>query len=439
MKEMSKVKAFKKKSLSSILLEKQILSSLHYSLISNLNFSFQDKEYLYLILDYLPGGDLRYYMSRRIIFNETQIKFIMSNLLLSLNYIHNNNILHRDIKPENLVFDDKGYIHLTDFGISRKVKSGKLILEKSGTPGYISPEVLLNKPQSFSSDFFSVGVICYELLFGKKPFKGKNKKEIAEKILYKNIKLTQKDIPENYSLLMGDFINKLLKRNYRERLGNKGIDEIMNHSWLEGVDWEIIESKLVDNEQIPFVPTVGDNFDISVANKKDNMDMENYEECLKKINDSGYFKNFYFNYLSSINIAKSKIIHEKTSISHRFTSATEGIKSNPTQSDGDQDFNFISIGNNNNISFLKTTGINNNVLENNSDSNKKNLLTDSGLPKKSKTNYFKSNITIKKRIINYEKDHSSEINHINLFKEFDNDDNGNNNENNDYNDNEKVS
>ena len=84
MKEMSKVKAYQKKSLGSILLEKQILSNLHYSLIANLNFSFQDKEYLYLVLDYLPGGDLRYYMSRRIIFNEIHyIKYIIKFKLYS--------------------------------------------------------------------------------------------------------------------------------------------------------------------------------------------------------------------------------------------------------------------------------------------------------------------------------------------------------------------
>ena len=99
MKEMSKVKAYMKKSLASILSEKNILSNLHYSLISNLNISFQDKEYLYLVLDYLPGGDLRYYLSRKIIFTEPQIKFIISNLLLSLKYINSNNVIHRDIKP----------------------------------------------------------------------------------------------------------------------------------------------------------------------------------------------------------------------------------------------------------------------------------------------------------------------------------------------------
>ena len=99
-------------------------------------------------------------MTTNMRFNEFQIIFFISNLILSLKYVHNNNIVHRDIKPENLVFDDKGYLHLIDFGISRKIRNGKPILGKSGTPSYISPEVLLNKPQNFSSDFFSVGVIC---------------------------------------------------------------------------------------------------------------------------------------------------------------------------------------------------------------------------------------------------------------------------------------
>ena len=329
MKEMSKVKIYLKKSSSSVLSEKQILITLHYSLIANLYFSFQDKEYLYLILDYLPGGDLRYYMDTKMIFNEMQIKFFISNLILSLRYVHNNNILHRDIKPENLVFDDKGYLHLTDFGISCKLTNGRTIIDTSGSPSYISPEVLLNKPQNFSSDYFSVGVICYELLMGKKPFKGNNKKEIAEKILYKNIKLTKKNIPENYSVTMGDFINKLLKRNSKERLGNKNIEEILNHPWFEGVDWEIIESKFVDSKYMPFIPNIGDNFDIYIANKKENMDIENYDINLKKINNLGLFDNFYFNYYTLNNITKRKVIHEKEKIRLKYVNDTNESKTSP--------------------------------------------------------------------------------------------------------------
>ena len=418
MKEMSKVKIYLKKSLSYILSERIILSKLHYSLIANLNFSFQDKEFLYLILDYLPGGDLRYYMTTKMVFNECQIKFMIANLLLSLRYIHSNNILHRDIKPSNLVFDDKGYLHLTDFNISQKIRAGKPILSKSGTPGYISPEVLLNKPQNFCSDFFSVGVICYELLMGKQPFKGKNKKKIAEKILYKNIKLTKKDIPENYNIMIGDFINKLLKRNARERLGTKSIDEIINHPWLEGVEWEIIESKLVDSDSIPFIPSVGDNFDSTSANEKDDMNMDNYDKYLKKVNESGFFKNYYYNYYSFSVITKCKSIYEKTSIGHKYTTATEGVKSSFYQSEVDHGNNDITLENNNNISYNLPCPLNN------SEPNKNNKEEESDeYPRKSRTNYIKSNTTLKRRIIGYHKQKMDKIKKNKLFSEKDEDNN----------------
>ena len=296
MKEISKVKAYLNKSLPSALLEKYILSNLHHPLLANLNFSFQDKEYLYLVLDYLPGGDLRFYLNKGLIFSENQIKFFMANIILSLNYIHSMNIIHRDIKPENLVFDAKGYLHLTDFGISRKIKSGKYIIDKSGTPGYLAPEVLIKKPQNFSTDFFSVGIICYEIILGKKPFRGKNKKEIAEKILYKNIKIKPEYLPNGFSPYLSDFINRLLKRNQIERLGYKNIEEIKNHKWLQGLDWDSIENKRLTYDNIPFIPLIGDNFDLNFVNKKENINLQQYNEYLRKLNQSEIFKNFYFNY-----------------------------------------------------------------------------------------------------------------------------------------------
>ena len=112
MKEISKVKAYLKKSINSIRLEKTILKNLHHIFIVNLYFSFQDKDNLYLILDYYPGGDLRFYLEQNIQFTETQIKFFIANIILSLKYLRLNNILHRDIKPENFVFDKKGYLNL---------------------------------------------------------------------------------------------------------------------------------------------------------------------------------------------------------------------------------------------------------------------------------------------------------------------------------------
>ena len=321
MKEMSKVKAFMKKSLGSILLEKQILTRLHHPLIANLNFSFQDNEYLFLVLDYLSGGDMRYYMNKKIHFNENQIKFFISNILLSLKYIHNNNVLHRDIKPENLVFDEKGYLHITDFGISKNLKNDKNIYDKSGTPGYISPEVLLHKPQGPTSDFFSVGIICYELIFHKKPFKGKNKKEIAEKILTKEINITKNDLPENFNSNVCDFINKLLKRNDKDRLGHNGINELIQHNWFgNDIEWNMIEAKLCGN--VPFIPSGGDNFDSDIADKKDKIDMEHYNEYLKKINEGHYFNGFYYNYFA---ILKNKSFNTKTTnnYDHKTTASTK--------------------------------------------------------------------------------------------------------------------
>ena len=243
MKEISKVKAYLDDSLESIFIEYSILKRIHHPLIANLYYSFQDREFIFLILDYLPGGSLRYYISNKTIFNEKQTKFIIANIVLSLEYIHNCKIIHRDLKPENLLFDSKGYIHITDFGISKEIQNGEEITDISGTPGYISPEMIIKKPQSEVSDFFSIGVITYELIFGNRPFTGNNKNEIAENMINKKINIQEKDLPKDFSIDVADFINRLLEKKSNQRLGSRGIDEIKDHSWLEDIDWNGIELK----------------------------------------------------------------------------------------------------------------------------------------------------------------------------------------------------
>ena len=201
MKEISKVKTFLEGNIESLISEFNILKKLHYILISNLYFSYQDNEYIFLILDYLPGGTLRNQIpdTPSLIFSENQIKFLISNIILSLEYIHNQGIIHRDLKPENLLFDNEGYLHLTDFGISKIYNSENTkIFDISGTPGYISPEIIKREPQNFVSDFFGLGVIVYELIFGKRPFEGKNKDEIAENILNKKIYLNEKNMKKKF-------------------------------------------------------------------------------------------------------------------------------------------------------------------------------------------------------------------------------------------------
>ena len=104
-------------------------------------------------MDLFKGGDLRYHIFINKKFTESQSKFFCANVILGLEYIHNHNIIHRDIKPENLVLDSRGYTRITDFGIAKENKDDNS-LETSGTPGYMSPEVLLKKHHSFSTDFF---------------------------------------------------------------------------------------------------------------------------------------------------------------------------------------------------------------------------------------------------------------------------------------------
>ena len=319
MKEISKVKALIKKSINSIRMERAILKDIHYNFISNLYFSFQDKDFLYLIIDYYPGGDLRFYLEQNIQFNEKQIKFFVANIVLSLRYLRLNNILHRDIKPDNLVFDKKGYLNLTDFGISKKVKNNKIIKDKSGTPGYLSPEVLTGKNQTFSSDYFSLGIIIYELIFLERPFKGKTKQELAENILDNEINLTKDQLPNNFinspnADNLVDFINKLLKRKKEKRLGHKDINEIINHQWLKDINWDNLESKMLLEENIPFIPSPGDNFNFLKVNNHLNQKEKNYKSYLKLINNITLFNNFYYNFYSS----NSKKSEESTGRNSRF-------------------------------------------------------------------------------------------------------------------------
>lgn len=295
MKEISKVKAYLNHSLESIISENAILKKLRHSLISNLYFSFHDKENLYLVLDYLPGGNLRYYISEHTHFNDSQVKFFISCIILSIEYIHKNNIIHRDLKPENLLFDSEGYIHVTDFGISRLKKEGLEITDVSGTPGYISPEVIIGKPQNETSDYFNIGIITYELIFGKRPFEGNNKKEIADSILNTRINLNEHSIPKDFSPEVADFINRLLKRKNHQRLGARGIDEIKNHDWLEDVDWQGIEEKQIDISQMPFIPVLRDQ-DKNIIDSSEKKKIDKYNSILEKLNREGHFNNFYFRF-----------------------------------------------------------------------------------------------------------------------------------------------
>ncbi|KRX09353.1 Protein kinase-like domain [Pseudocohnilembus persalinus] len=245
--------------------EKKLLCQLKNPFIVNLEYSFQDRENLYLVLDWFSGGDLRYHIGKNRKFNEKQTKFFIACIFLGLEYLHTNGILHRDIKPENIILDEKGYLQITDLGIARIWKPDNQN-DTSGTPGYMAPEVMCRQNHGVAVDYFALGVIAYECMMGRRPYLGRNRKELRDQILAKQVQIKKSEIPTGWSLEAADFINKTLMRKPLARLGVDGPDQIKEHSWFKDYPWDKLENREIDP---PFVPAPGDeNFDAKQVNQK---------------------------------------------------------------------------------------------------------------------------------------------------------------------------
>ena len=309
---MSKVKIIDKKSEDSILGERDLLSKLKHPFIINMLCAFQDYENLYLVLDFLSGGDLRYQFNSDHTFTENELKIFISCIILSLEYIHSNNVIHRDIKPENLVLDSKGYLHLTDFGVA-KIINDVCITDTSGTPGYMAPEVIQGKNHSYPADFFAIGVVGYELIIGHRPYRGQNRKEIKKKMSpeEKEILIEEEDNKENkWSNHCINFINKCLRRNPEERIGYQyGIKELKEDIWFAQFDWK----KLMDkNLKISFIPKDEKNFDQNYCEKNDKItdaSFERYKEYMRKENYMKIFEGYtYYNNEVTVNTIENESI-----------------------------------------------------------------------------------------------------------------------------------
>ena len=313
-----------KNSINAIKYERELLSKLNHNLIINMHYAFQDYDNLYLVLDLLTGGDLRYQISRhpRQYFSEIQTKFFISCLVEALFYIHSQKIIHRDIKPENLVFDQNGYLHITDFGIA-KFYSKNNSHETSGTPGYMAPEVMQGLNHKYSVDFYAIGVITYELMMGRRPYSGKSRKEIKEQIMGKQAKINKLEIPNGWSFEAADFANKLLQRKEVNRLGFYNENNIKEHPWLKNVDMDLIKNKKI---KAPFLPKKNhDNYDKNYCEENEEMNFETlkrFEEYRLNKNYKDLFKGFTFYNINNLETqnetsdikSKTLIVHDKKMI-----------------------------------------------------------------------------------------------------------------------------
>ena len=272
-------------------------------------FSFQDYDNLYLIMDYLSGGDLRYHLSQRkaFPFNEIQVKFFISNIIIALEYIHSQQIIHRDLKPENLLLDTRGYVRLTDFGIatiSNKTENS-YSAESCGTIGYMAPEIILKLGCSYPVDFFALGVIGYEFMLGRRPYYGRNRREIKDWILSYQAKINFNRIKKGWSDNSRDFINKLIIRRPIKRLGYSGINEIKSHPWLKDINWDLLKDKKI---KAPYIPKEGkEYFDKKYCREESKSEKYKYFININEYNN--IFENYTFinyNYFSKFKKNASK-------------------------------------------------------------------------------------------------------------------------------------
>ncbi|XP_074850170.1 ribosomal protein S6 kinase alpha-3 isoform X1 [Carettochelys insculpta] len=233
-------------------MERDILVEVNHPFIVKLHYAFQTEGKLYLILDFLRGGDLFTRLSKEVMFTEEDVKFYLAELALALDHLHSLGIIYRDLKPENILLDEEGHIKLTDFGLSKEsIDHEKKAYSFCGTVEYMAPEVVNRRGHTQSADWWSFGVLMFEMLTGTLPFQGKDRKETMTMILKAKLGMPQFLSPEAQSLL-----RMLFKRNPANRLGAgpDGVEEIKRHLFFSTIDW----NKLYRREiHPPFKPATG--------------------------------------------------------------------------------------------------------------------------------------------------------------------------------------
>nr|XP_008123023.1 PREDICTED: ribosomal protein S6 kinase alpha-2 isoform X3 [Anolis carolinensis] len=233
-------------------MERDILAEVNHPFIVKLHYAFQTEGKLYLILDFLRGGDLFTRLSKEVMFTEEDVKFYLAELALALDHLHGLGIIYRDLKPENILLDEEGHIKITDFGLSKEaIDHDKRAYSFCGTIEYMAPEVVNRRGHTQSADWWSFGVLMFEMLTGSLPFQGKDRKETMALILKAKLGMPQFLSTEAQSLLRA-----LFKRNPSNRLGAglDGVEEIKRHPFFSTIDWNKLYRKEI---KPPFKPAVG--------------------------------------------------------------------------------------------------------------------------------------------------------------------------------------
>ncbi|CAO3673367.1 unnamed protein product [Umbelopsis vinacea] len=246
MKVLKKQEVVRLKQVEHINSEKQILAFVNFPFIVNLYCTFQDDRNLYMMLEYVVGGELFSHLRRAGRFTTDITRFYASEILLAVEYLHSKDIIYRDLKPENLLLDHSGHIKITDFGFAKTVVDRTWTL--CGTPEYLAPEIIQSKGHGKAVDWWAMGILIFEMLAGYPPFYDDNSFGIYEKILAGKVVF-----PAHFDPYAKDLLKRLLVGDRSRRLGNLkgGPDDVKRHKWFRGVDWfGLLEKKV----QAPIIP-----------------------------------------------------------------------------------------------------------------------------------------------------------------------------------------
>ncbi|KAK6943364.1 Protein kinase domain [Dillenia turbinata] len=240
MKVMRKDRIMEKNHAEYMKAERDILTKIDHPFIVQLRYSFQTKYRLYLVLDFINGGHLFFQLYHHGLFREDLARIYAAEIVSAVSHLHANGIMHRDLKPENILLDADGHAMLTDFGLAKEFEDNTRSNSMCGTVEYMSPEIILGKGHDKAADWWSVGILLFEMLTGKPPFIGGNRDKIQLKIIKDKIKLPSFLSSEAHSLLKG-----LLQKEPSKRLGSgpKGSEEIKHHKWLKAINWRKLEAR----------------------------------------------------------------------------------------------------------------------------------------------------------------------------------------------------
>lgn len=251
MKVIKKAAVFAKNQVEHTKTERRILQGVDHPFMVKLRYAFQNDAKLYFVMDFYNGGTLHFHLRRAMHFDEVRTRFYAAQLVLAISHLHTYNIVYRDLKPENILLDDQGFIALTDFGLSHDHFDSKDGMQTfCGTPEYIAPELIRRVPYGKAVDYWSMGVLIFEMLAGYTPFYHANRKRNFQNIVKLPLRFPSEFSDDARSLLRG-----LICRNPAKRLGSGpcGAQEIMDHPFFAQVDWEKLYKRDVP---VPFKPVV---------------------------------------------------------------------------------------------------------------------------------------------------------------------------------------